>query len=589
MRSAGDRRPPSAGVLELHVFCVPAELWNCKLNTVSTHAISKFISAGFVRVLPDLSLKALRPQIGDLFGADTADERFVFLKCVGRSFAVVRAKQELELKVKSFAPPYAPQPELYLLPGVGHSGWRELINSFTPNGQQFPKEHSESCMPRPRPRGTTPDENESSGEFKASSCSCRAHVTKSPDVRSTYETHQRPRSTNREEKAAARERKTDGFPGKVHRAGSPDKTGSYVSLHGPPSANPEESEDSREFEASGVSQQVHSTRSPDFNSTWEQKESHTKPIINTRQANKKPLRNQQQEHRAQQRKKENAPMGDVQVDISSVSKESRIQSNSMRDSGVPESLDERDAEYLENQRMKSQRLNQGPESRNAGQRTCQMQADDKGTHCESVTKRYPLPPLPPLLALTTQRPHLQLLPTDKEQLIAQINSTKQERKYLEKTREELVKKAKGLLSQNRLRRNQVRDNWKKKYFESKKVTTPLEEISSKLRQELGTYYLKLLQQLEARDTRKRPRKLTNTSSSKNELIIQITTFKHEIDQLYRRVENAKMKLITEMKLRKQTSRDLRALRAELAQKKTQSSLTHLHGGPVPHSTNILAI
>ncbi|XP_048457514.1 spermatogenesis-associated protein 1 [Rhincodon typus] len=133
----------------------------------------------------------------------------------------------------------------------------------------------------------------------------------------------------------------------------------------------------------------------------------------------------------------------------------------------------------------------------------------------------------------------------------------------------------------------IRNSWKKKYFESKKLTAPLEETSCRLRKELEQHYLKLLQHLEARDSRKRPRKSTSTSDPKNELIIQITTLKHEIDQLYRSVENAKMKLITEIKLRKQTSTDLRALRAELAQKKTQSSLNRLHGGSVTHSLNVL--
>uniref|UniRef100_UPI00398EDF54 spermatogenesis-associated protein 1 isoform X2 n=1 Tax=Pristiophorus japonicus TaxID=55135 RepID=UPI00398EDF54 len=552
MRSAERRRPPSAGVLELHVFYVPAELWNAKLNTVSTHAISKFISAGFVRVLPELSLKALREQIDDLLGARTVDDKFAFLKCVGRSLAVVRAKQELELKVKSFAPPYAPQPELYLLPGTDNVGRAQPNDTF----MQLPKEDAEPDLPYPRARATTLDENESSGEFKSSSCCCQVHVTKSLDIHSAYMLHQAPRSASQEDDATPRERKADVFPHNIHRTRSQDIIGTDVPLHqGPPSTNPEEIEDSRESKANGFSREVHSMSRPDLNSTWELKEAHNKPMKNTSQSNKKTLGNQQQGHGVQQRKKENAIIGDVQMDISSVSKESRIQSNSTRDSGVPESLDERDLEYLENQRKRSQQVNQSPESRNASQRTNQMQVDGRTSHYPPVRKQYALPPPPPLLDLAAQRFHLQSLPTDKEQLIAQINATKQERKYLEKSRDKLVKKAKGLLAQNRLRQNQVRDNWKKKYFESKKVTAPLEEISSKLRQELETHYLKLLQQLEARSTRKQPRKSTNTSSSK---------------------------------LRKQTSTDLRVLRAELAQKKTQSSLTRLHGGSVPHSLNISA-
>ncbi|XP_041064446.1 spermatogenesis-associated protein 1 isoform X2 [Carcharodon carcharias] len=574
MRSAGRHRIPSAGVLELHVLCVPAELWNSKLNTVSNHTISKFISAGFVRVLPDLSLKALRQQIGDLLGAHPVDATFAFLKCVGRSLAVVSAKQERELKVKSFAPPYAPQPELYLLPGIGR---RQPHDMSLLDGQQ---EDSEMYTQHPGPRDRSLKENESSGELKPPGCSYQAHVTKSPEIHNAYMSHDHPQNTSREGKAMPGDDNTDDFPHQVHRTRSPYVSGDCSPLHrGTPSTNPGGIAEWREFKAS-PSQEGRSTRSLDLRNSWDQ-EAQGKPLQNARQPDPKTLGSRQQEHQVQQRKKETVTMGAAQMDISLTSKESRIQSNSTRDSGVPESLDERDLEYYENQRKKRQQGNQGFESNNAGQGTYQMQNDGYSP----VTKHYSLPPPPPLLTLNLT-PQLESIPTDKEQLIAQLNATKQERKCLEKTREELVKKAKGLLAQNRLRQNQVRDGWKKRYFESKKVTTPLEETASKLRQELETYYLKLLQQLEARHTRKQSRK--STSNSKNELIIQITALKHEIDQLYRNMENARTKLITEIKLRKQTSTDLRVLRAELSQKKTQSSLNRLHGGPVPHSLNILA-
>ncbi|TKS74710.1 Spermatogenesis-associated protein 1 [Collichthys lucidus] len=118
------------------------------------------------------------------------------------------------------------------------------------------------------------------------------------------------------------------------------------------------------------------------------------------------------------------------------------------------------------------------------------------------------------------------------------------------------------------------DGWKKKYFETKKATAPLEENLRNLRQELETFYNKLLHQLQARDNRGKPRR-QGRSSIKNELIIQIMTESHEIDNLKRKVEDAKMKLVTEIKLRKQAATELRALKAELAQKKSQSS----HPGP----------
>ncbi|XP_038649586.1 spermatogenesis-associated protein 1 isoform X2 [Scyliorhinus canicula] len=560
-------------VLELHVFYVPADLWNCKLNTVSNHTINKFISAGFVRVLPDLCLKAVRQQIGELLGAHPEDDKFVFLKCVGRSLAVVRPKQELEIKVKSFAPPYAPQPELYLLPGACR---RPAHRMFTPERQQTAEEDFGTSASHPRLITRDLDENEPSGELKSPGSSYQAHVAKSPEIRNGYMSCDRLQNTNCEENAKPKDCKSDDFPHNLHRNRSPDITNACSPLR-QRTPNPGGTTDSRQFEANALSQEAQRTRSPGFSNSWEQ-ETPSKSLRNARQSNQKIARNQQQEHPVCQRKKETAAMGVAQMDMTSVAKENRILSNSTRDSGIPESLDERDLEYYENQRKKSQQVNQAPESISAGQGTNQTQNDGYSP----VANQYSLPPPPPLLTFNLKS-QLESVPTDKEQLTAEINATKQERKCLEKTREELVKKAKGLLSQNRLRRNQVRDKWKKKYFESKKVTIPLEETSSKLRQELETYYLKLLHQLEARDTRKQDQK--STSNSKNELIIQITTLKHEIDQLYRSVENAKMKLITEIKLRKQTSTELRVLRAELAQKKTQSSLNRLHGGSVPHSLN----
>lgn len=57
----------------------------------------------------------------------------------------------------------------------------------------------------------------------------------------------------------------------------------------------------------------------------------------------------------------------------------------------------------------------------------------------------------------------------------------------------------------------VREEWKKKYFETKKATVSLEDVLSKLQQDLELCHQKLLLQLEARDSRKQP---NNTTSSK---------------------------------------------------------------------------
>ncbi|XP_051869124.1 spermatogenesis-associated protein 1 [Pristis pectinata] len=535
-------------VLELHVFCVPADLWNSTLNTVSTHAISKFISVGFVRVLPELSLKALRLQIGNLLGADAVDDKFAFLKCVGRSLAVVRTKQELELKVKLFAPPHAPQPELYLLPGMGLVGRRQPSGVLTPGAQQRPKGVSKSYVLHP----SLPSEgSESSGGCKSFGCSCQVCVAKELDRDCAYLTEEGPQSSNQEENVAGGVRKAET----IQCARTPEIISTSLPLPCRPSSANLENGDLRECKGNDYSREFDRTKSPDVYAAWEQESSLGK---DTKQSHPKIARSQQDKHQAQQRTKgsvANVGTGECGLLVFRVDAVMVI----------------------------DQQVSQGSESRNVGQETSQPPGSSREPDHPLGGKQYSLPPPPPLLTVTVQGSPL---PTDKEHLVAQINAVKQERKSLEKAREELVKKAKALLSENRLRRNQARDSWKKRYFESKKATAPLEETSSKLRQELEMFYLKLLHQLAARETRKGFQKAASASGSKNELIIQITTLKHEIDQLYRRLENAKMKLVTEIKLRKQTLTDLRALRAELVQKKTQSSLTRLHTGSTPRSLNI---
>lgn len=197
----------------------------------------------------------------------------------------------------------------------------------------------------------------------------------------------------------------------------------------------------------------------------------------------------------------------------------------------------------------------------------------KDTNILPPPDQYVGPPTPPLLALSTTKVQVPTFQTEREELIEQLKQMKKERTHLEKTREDLVKKAKGLLEQNKLKRNHARDAWKKKYFETKKMTAFLEEKVNKLRQELELYYQKLLTQLEARDIRERSKHPTLALKSKNTLIIQVTTKQQEIDQLRRKLDNTKMRLVVEIKMRRQAASDLRALRAELAQKKIQSSLS----------------
>ncbi|XP_023255804.1 spermatogenesis-associated protein 1 [Seriola lalandi dorsalis] len=505
VRYPKDRRPASCKFVELHVLYVPDDQWNVKLNKVPAEAIESFISAGFIRVYPDTTLKTLRSELGTLLGADRNINKFSFLKCVGRSLALVKIKQERYLKVKTFAPPYAPQPELYLL-STAESDSSVCSQSLSPDTSSSSPDHPTYYHP-------------------PKTCSLPT-VTKEPG---DGENEEEALSSNKPEWA-----EQERCPRKIQNHKAPEPVSLNKVLH------------QREADSAQVKE-------------LPEKE--------------KTCRKKKQYHR---------------------------ENKAARDSGVAESLEDRDSGFSVTGRYCEQRhhsvLYSYPAVSTSATTACSSNSvslcrlgKPKDAHrlksvrskpTSGVTEspavlswpvRCTSPPQGLNLALVTHKTAASpVFQTTREELIEEIKLVREERKQLEWTRQELLRKGKDLLALNRHRRNQARDSWKKKYFETKKATAPLEDNLRNLRQEMETFYNKLLHQLQARDNRGKPRR-QGRFSVKNELIIQIMTEIHEIDNLKRKVEHAKMKLVTEIKLRKQAATELRALKAELAQKKSQSS------------------
>ncbi|XP_039102833.1 spermatogenesis-associated protein 1 isoform X1 [Hyaena hyaena] len=444
--SLSPSRPSSSELVELHVFYVPEGSWNYKLNTISVEVVNKFISAGFIRVSPHLTLQALRERLGEFLGEDAVAEKFLFLKCIGNNLAVVKAKQESELKLKSFAPPYALQPELYLLPIMDHLGNIYSASTVSLDGRQT-----------------------NNGVAEA-----------------------------------------DGI---IHRP---------VSV------------------------------------TLVKEEPGTDPsfLLNTL----KELLNKNRE----------------EAGGKATPKENQTGKNQSRNSEVPRSLEESNSDYLSN---KKSLFHWNEDNRVNIIRTENKQIGKK--KCITLPDLIDFPSLPcqPLSPVITD---ISLLQIEREKIIEQMKQVKKERRYLERIREELIKKAEKLFEQSKLKQYHACDSWKKKYFETKKITASLEEVLTKLREDLELYYKKLLMQLEAREIKMRPKNLANITDSKNYLIVQITEVQHAIDQLKRKLDTDKMKLIIEVKMRKQAVSDLRMLKAELVQKKINTSLqSSLVPGSVP--------
>uniref|UniRef100_A0A8C9G061 Spermatogenesis associated 1 n=1 Tax=Pavo cristatus TaxID=9049 RepID=A0A8C9G061_PAVCR len=401
--SFGQTRPQTSQLVELHVFFVPEEVWNFKLNTVPVALASKFISAGFIRVSPHITLRMLREKLGEYLGGVAVADKFQFLKCIGKKLAVVKAKQEAELELKSFAPPNALYPELYLLPRV---------------------EYFEDVYPL------------------SSSTQQRHH-----------------------------------FNAETNRYG-------------------------------------HGSRLPDL----PQQKTRSKQFLDSIQSSHQ-----------QENQKVHSP-----------------------------------AEWSEKEFLPVLRMSREQDHNRITETQTQFRQNDP-----TCPKEYASPPSLPLLAIPVSPAQVPAVQAEKKKMVEQLEQMKKDRRHMEKNREELVKKVKTLLEQNKLKRYHVREEWKKKYFETKKATVSLEDVLSKLRQDLELCHQKLLLQLEARDSRQQP---NDTTNSKNNRIIQITTVQHELDQLRRKLDDTKMKLVIEIKMRKQAIADLRALRAELTQKKIHSAL-----------------
>ncbi|XP_064189501.1 spermatogenesis-associated protein 1 isoform X2 [Anguilla rostrata] len=469
-------RPTTARLLELHIFYVPEEKWNSKLNKAPIEAIDGFISAGFIRVYPNISLKTLRDELGGLLGAEKSIDNFSFLKCVGRSLAL------------------APHPELYLLPMVENSD-SVLSDSLTPDRQIYRTDlHTYSAKSSHVPTVT-----------KKSS--------KLPQIK--HQAPQRPPPTQ-----------------------IMQGLGSFSSS--------DEKEDVLHSQEPGWDE----TRNP-------------------------PGRDQDQSESVLEQE-EMAPAAEPQAKSNTYVKMGpRFRKHPTRDSGVPESLEDYDSGFSPSKARNSNRSQ--PLKYISKKSNNQIRRNPP--HLPTSAQYSPPPSSAlPHHTIATCKPTASVFLTNREELIEQIKLVKEERKHLERTRQGLLRKGKDLLAQNRYRRMNARDSWKRKYFDAKKATEHLESTLKSLRQDLEAFYHKLLQQLQARDGRHKTKHL-GKPYAKNELIIQIILESHEIDKLKKKVDDAKMKLVTELKLRKQAATELQALKAELIQK-VQSSL------PVPHKSSV---
>ncbi|XP_074454763.1 spermatogenesis-associated protein 1 isoform X2 [Larus michahellis] len=513
--SFSQMRPRTSQLVELHVFYVPEEVWNFKLNTVPVSLTSKFISAGFIRVSPHITLRVLREKLGEYLGGVAVADKFKFLKCIGKKLAVVKAKQETELELESFAPPYALYPELYLLPGMEYFEDDSLSSStqqghhFNAEANRFARGSRSSSLPQQKP-----EKSEQFLESIQSSHQLENQVVHSPVEWSEKETVPVLSTKRKEDHNNRIQEKQIQFREK-------DQNGSNGSPFTPRShSDPADREAGKSDTILQTPQQNHPRQDQKERNTpkWNDKAKGTALALHVNRNDEQGQNNQTRPDHIQYRKElTNMENNDHQ-------KDTKLRRDRTQDTEILKIMGDQTTEYV-HKKKSLQQYRTSKSIADPGEKLDNQADKNKQNH--TCPKEYYSPPTPPFLALSVnpaQVPAIQVA---------------------------------------------IREEWKKKYFETKKATVSLEDALNKLRQDLELYQQKLLLQLEARGSRKQRNNMTN---SKNYTIIRIATVQHELDQLRKKLDDTKMKLIIEIKLRKQAASDLRSLRAELTQKKIHSAL-----------------
>ncbi|XP_061201196.1 spermatogenesis-associated protein 1 isoform X1 [Neopsephotus bourkii] len=557
--SFSQRRPQTSQLVEFHVFYVPEEVWDFKLNTVPVALTSKFISAGFIRVSPHITLRVLREKLGEYLGGVSASGKFRFLKCIGKRLAVVKAKQETELELKSFAPPYALYPELYLLPEVEYFEGIYALSASTQQSHHFNGEANRldhksglSRLPQQKP--------ETSKQFLESIQS--SHQLENKEVHGPVKWGEKEpvpvlHTNNMQDH-------NNSIPENHIQLREEDQNGSSGSLITPNQSNPaDDLESGKNDMVLQTSQQNHLSQDQKELNTpkWNDEAKGTTLILHVNHSDEEGHNNQTpQNHIKYQKELTN-------MDNNDHLKDTKLRQDRTEDAGILKIMEDQATEYA----CKKQSLLQYRTSKSIADpgEKLDNQAGESKKNPLSCPKEYISPPNLPFLTFSVNPDQVPAIQTAKNKMVEQLQQMKEDRMHMEKNREELIRKVKGLLEQHKLKRYHVCEEWKKQYFETKKATVPLEDALNKLQQDLELYHQKFLLQQEARDSRKRPNNMTN---SKNYTIIQITTVQHELDLLRRKLDDTKMKLVIVIKMRKQAASDLQVLRAELTQKKIHSAL-----------------
>ncbi|XP_076440654.1 spermatogenesis-associated protein 1-like isoform X4 [Babylonia areolata] len=503
-------RPSSEQLCDLHVYQVPWSLWREPLNNLLNQSVADTVSLGIIRVHPDVPLVDLRQEIQRQL-EEMAPKEYVFLRSVGRSLTRLKKKQEYQLKARDFLSPKYYAPELYILEAT-----QEMQDAFAASERS-------SQQSRGSP-GSRSYRNGYRSDRDRNGYPDRGDPRRGDDPRRTH----RPAS------------------GYEHDAAYTNNTNEDSGVAG---FSPEDQYKNRDKE--------------NYYDAANSKARDLQNRLNREQFNL----DDDEDHKRRLRELEDGALMDSEH-WARDQDERRRRAEEERHRTEEDKRREEERRKAEEEEEKRRRQKEEEEERR------RREEEERRKSSDEDLNRFPSPPplrMSPGDVERDSQSAQQRWREEKQKLLQEIEEARETRQMTEKEREELVKKAKALQTKTQNRRNQARDTWKKRYFEEKKKTPPLEEQTNRLKEELEGLHRKLMTVLEG--PKEKNIKLGDSRpSQKNNYVIQCTRLQHDIDDLKRRIENAKMKLTAEMKLRNQAEMELRSLRAELVQKKINLSL-----------------
>ncbi|CAF3825968.1 unnamed protein product [Rotaria magnacalcarata] len=511
-------RPDSAQLVDLHIFIIPKSVWKNVQHLAQNGAMDDAISVGFVRVPPDLKLHELRQSIERLCGTENNFPRdFIFLRSVGRCFTRVKSTQENELKVKHYRPPLEEQERLRQrqdeLERIRRDVEEKKVNSDREEENNRRRRRQEKAEDEHRRR--LEKETRAATKIQASYRGfkdrkvfqiIKQSITKNKSRISLSETDASSKQSIDDEE------KSDNLDEDEFSDGS-----QILSISSSIKSASDTDSNPYKTETSTIKRQ--NSDSTDSNSFSSLSESESLTFKTERKV---------QSDKVSYSK--NKDINDINTEITRSATVTKVR-------------------YLEHEFLSVSRPNITDDTYELERQ--EAEAKQRRQLDEEKRRRKKIQPQGN---------------NDAESLRIRLQELRTERMDLEKTHNDVIRKLKHIHSRITLRRREARDMWKKKYYRERKKTVPLEESSVQLKRDLDQINTKIVQSIDSES--KQAAQAGNAKLAEmGSLVLQITRFQNEIQNIRNQIDLAKLRLTTDIKLRNQAENEGRILKAELSQAK----------------------